>query len=246
MLELIRRHRSEFQDTITIVVGHEAERRFTVHQDLVCHRSPFFKGACTRGWMEAEEKIVRLPDHRPVIFKLYLECAYSHTKDLEIHVRRAAQQRASVIGSEELRMIENSMLRSLWFLADYLGDTDCMNRAMDTLRAFHPDGIMAQVPMKEWDDMVGNSTDVAFLDGLRESASAANGIMEKARTDSGMQRLVASQLASILSPAWLDLVGDKFTRSTLMATLKDVVSRDGVFALLRGGPQSFEPSKYHE
>ena len=50
-------------DIITVLVGLEATAtRFFVHADLITQHSDFFQACLKKGWKEAEERIVRLPD----------------------------------------------------------------------------------------------------------------------------------------------------------------------------------------
>jgi hypothetical protein len=50
-------------DIITVLVGPKATAaRFFVHSDLVSQHSDFFQACLKKGWKEAEERIVRLPD----------------------------------------------------------------------------------------------------------------------------------------------------------------------------------------
>lgn len=59
-----------------VLVG-PAERPFTLHQGLVCAKSKFFKAACSRRWLEGQQKIVRLPEANPEAFQEYCKWTYS-------------------------------------------------------------------------------------------------------------------------------------------------------------------------
>ena len=56
------------------------EERFILHHDAVCARSKFFKAACSKQWREGQERLVRLPEVDPVVFKTY--CGWVYSGDL--------------------------------------------------------------------------------------------------------------------------------------------------------------------
>jgi hypothetical protein len=57
---------------LKIVVGPAGDTRdFCIHEALLTARSKFFEKAMGKGWKEAEEKLVKLPDDDPDIFALY-------------------------------------------------------------------------------------------------------------------------------------------------------------------------------
>ena len=60
---------------VKVLVG-EQEQAFTVHEGLICARSKFFRNAMNGNWLEADEKIVRLPDDEPAVFEGYLAVLY--------------------------------------------------------------------------------------------------------------------------------------------------------------------------
>lgn len=67
--------RSRFKKVITVLVGH-SEDDYTVHKDLICAQSPFFRAACNGNFVEAAEGTVRLPDDEPETFELLLQWLY--------------------------------------------------------------------------------------------------------------------------------------------------------------------------
>ncbi|KAF2801691.1 uncharacterized protein BDZ99DRAFT_528162 [Mytilinidion resinicola] len=50
---------------------------FSVHESLVCSRSPFFANAMNGAWAEAESRVVPLPDDAPSTFALYRTWLYT-------------------------------------------------------------------------------------------------------------------------------------------------------------------------
>lgn len=51
---------------------------FIVHESIIRKHSPFFEAAMGRNWKEAKERLVLLPDHEPIAFRLYLQWIYTH------------------------------------------------------------------------------------------------------------------------------------------------------------------------
>ena len=117
------------------MVGAQQEQ-FTVHQDMICDRSPFFKAACSKGWVEHEARKVNLPDESPEIFQAYLDWAYSQTKDIIRLLKSPDSLLDSMLDfaiQQDLRL----KLCRLWILADYLGDSTCKNEVMNNLISLH-------------------------------------------------------------------------------------------------------------
>jgi hypothetical protein len=102
----------DFNNTVAVLVGPE-EQRFILHQDAVCDMSKFFKAACSKRWVEGQEKLVRLPEAKPEVFQEYCKWIYSGTID----VGRLTPQ-----GEQKSRTAEHSMLINLFLLADSLDD----------------------------------------------------------------------------------------------------------------------------
>lgn len=74
--------RIDFGEDATVLVGAD-EKRFTAHRDILLRSSTFFRSALTNaGWREAQEKIVRLPEHDAASFTLYLHWLYNKRTDL--------------------------------------------------------------------------------------------------------------------------------------------------------------------
>ncbi|KAK3697349.1 hypothetical protein LTR37_017494 [Vermiconidia calcicola] len=125
-----KKFRTEFSATITVIVrSGDLERTLTVHEDLICSRSDFFKAACSATWANAAEKVVKLPHSNSRIFRLYLEWIYAKGNDLAGLVRSAVKE----IEDRAVRDFIYQVLCWLWVLADYLGDRGCKNEVIDTL-----------------------------------------------------------------------------------------------------------------
>jgi hypothetical protein len=67
----------DYSNLIKVLVGAN-ELRYTIHKDIVCAKSKFFRAACSSRWREGEEKTVRLPEIRkPKIFQNYVDWIHS-------------------------------------------------------------------------------------------------------------------------------------------------------------------------
>ena len=73
---------------MTVLVGN-TQKTFSVHEDLICARSKFFRNALQGTWTEAQDKIVKLPEDEEKTFELYLELLY--TGDLPILCNKSPQ-----------------------------------------------------------------------------------------------------------------------------------------------------------
>jgi hypothetical protein len=63
---------------LKIVAGATGSTRdFCIHEALLTARSKFFEKAMGKGWKEAEEKLVKLPEDDPDIFALYEQVIYT-------------------------------------------------------------------------------------------------------------------------------------------------------------------------
>lgn len=63
--------------TITVLVAEgNAQKKFVIHQDLICARSDFFRNSMKDGWKESNEGVVELPEDDPQIFGLYVQSLY--------------------------------------------------------------------------------------------------------------------------------------------------------------------------
>jgi len=109
----------DFDTIIVILVGPE-EQPFTLHQDLVCAKSKFFQAACSKRWIEGQEKLVRLPKVEGRVFQHYWKWVYSDSFP---------------VGDDETE--EKRGIRHLWIdlylLGDSLDDIQLRNQTMEEL-----------------------------------------------------------------------------------------------------------------
>ena len=81
--------RYAFLESITVLIGSK-EVSFTVHKDVVCDQSNFFRAACNGKWKEAAEKCVRLPEADPHIFGVYVGWLYTGKLDFSAENGKAS------------------------------------------------------------------------------------------------------------------------------------------------------------
>ncbi|KAI4927688.1 hypothetical protein J4E85_006200 [Alternaria conjuncta] len=63
---------------VTVIVGKGLhQERFSIHEEIVCARSEFFKRALNGKWTESKERIVRLPEDDPKTFGIYTNLVYT-------------------------------------------------------------------------------------------------------------------------------------------------------------------------
>ncbi|KAF1950256.1 hypothetical protein CC80DRAFT_496902 [Byssothecium circinans] len=63
---------------LKVIVGKdEAEKVFSVHQDLICSCSDFFKNAMNGEWKESDTGTIHLTDDDPKVFAKYLQACYT-------------------------------------------------------------------------------------------------------------------------------------------------------------------------
>jgi hypothetical protein len=91
---------------ITALVGPE-ETPFSVHQEAICDKSKFFRAACSKRWVEGQERRVRLPEVKVEAFRHYCKC----TPESEL----------------DGKVAEHALLVSLYVLGDSLDDVQLRN-----------------------------------------------------------------------------------------------------------------------
>jgi len=106
-------------------VGPEGrEEPFTIHRDLICSTSKFFKAACSKLWAEGKEKVVRLPEIDVDIFQAYVVWVY-HGK---VAVNKLDTNGGKATAHDEMRETVG-----LYLLGDVIDDILLRNAAMRVL-----------------------------------------------------------------------------------------------------------------
>jgi hypothetical protein len=100
------------------------EQRFTIHKDLVCASSKFFKAACSKRWAEGRAKEVRLDEVKAETFRAYIVWVYAE----KITANRSTQGDAKVAALDEFAETVD-----LYLLGEFLDDLRLRNAAMRAL-----------------------------------------------------------------------------------------------------------------
>ncbi|KAK5728042.1 hypothetical protein LTR17_012239 [Elasticomyces elasticus] len=138
-----KRPRTNYGDTIVVLIGTN-ETSFTVHQDLLCRSSCFFKTALAGDWLESREGIFRLAETNADAFRTYVDTLYTpsvHLRDLVDEIPPRFSEGDSLKAKLKAAIthgLENTLqLCRLWALGDYLQDHEFQNKALDTLANMH-------------------------------------------------------------------------------------------------------------
>ncbi|KAL3422075.1 hypothetical protein PVAG01_06231 [Phlyctema vagabunda] len=65
-------------DIVHVLVGTEL-KDFSIHKDIICHYSPFFKAAFTSDFQEGKSSIMKLPEQRTEVFEIFYQWIYYQT-----------------------------------------------------------------------------------------------------------------------------------------------------------------------
>lgn len=111
----------DYDSMVTVLFG-AAEQRFTVHKDVICVKSKFFRNACSKRWPEGEEKIVRLPKARSTrAFQIYMDWTYTN----ELVIDNVDRPTAGT------RLVDKVI--EIYLLGDVLDDVKLRNKALELL-----------------------------------------------------------------------------------------------------------------
>lgn len=112
-------------DVICVLVGKESHAtKFFVHTELITNHSELFKAALKRGWKEAEERLVRLPEEKPKNFENFHSFLYTG----KVYSRKLNENKPS-----ENEDLEWSRLSEAWVLSEVLLSSTYKDAVMDTI-----------------------------------------------------------------------------------------------------------------
>jgi len=103
-----------FDSTIT--------KTYVVHESLFREASPFFEAAIGREWKEAEDRAVKLPEHTPEAFEIYLRWVYAHR----------ILQPSPIVSLDNILVNVHNLSRA-YVLGDVLLDPDFKDAIIDAL-----------------------------------------------------------------------------------------------------------------
>jgi len=101
-------------------VGSESPVTFSVHENLICAASDFFKKATSREWKESKERSIKL-EHDAEVFQIYLHWLYRHTLPLRV-------DEPGLSGNTEYVQLANA-----YVLGDFLQDTHFKDAVIDAI-----------------------------------------------------------------------------------------------------------------
>jgi hypothetical protein len=127
----------DFDDTIIVLVGPK-EKRFSIHQEAICDKSKFFKAACSKSWIECNQKLVRLPEVEVEVFRQYCKWVYSGL----IPVNPRPQDDKD--GDNKVQSLKRDLSIQLYLLGDLLDDIQL--RKMATQALFETLGQCVKLP----------------------------------------------------------------------------------------------------
>ncbi|KAK5728056.1 hypothetical protein LTR17_012253 [Elasticomyces elasticus] len=118
-----KKFRPAYLDNITILAGPE-ETPLTVHQDIICAKSDFFKAACSETWTKGKESTIQVRTVETDVMKLYIHWTYKDQVCLDI-----------IDTTPTTRKIHLStfLLFKLYVAADMFLDTALKNAVTDQL-----------------------------------------------------------------------------------------------------------------
>jgi hypothetical protein len=125
-----RSTRHEYNNLVTTLVGPD-QVAFTVHEHFICAKSKFFKNACSEKWTGGgtgnTNRVIRLADAEPRIFKCYLKWVYTNEIVIEIEDDPRDPNRQWRRPKEQDRLIK------LYVLGNTLDDVRLRNRVLKDL-----------------------------------------------------------------------------------------------------------------
>jgi hypothetical protein len=116
----------DFDVIIIVLVGPE-ECRFSLHKIKLCSKSKFFRAACSERWIEGQEKLVRLPEVKVEVFRVYCEWIYNSN---------LPTIRCTAGDKETEKAVERNQLAHLYLLGDSLDDLELRRAATQAIFTF--------------------------------------------------------------------------------------------------------------
>ncbi|CAG9989478.1 unnamed protein product [Clonostachys byssicola] len=107
--------------TIEVIVGAKKHVPFTIHENVICASSQFFKKAMSGEWSEAKSRSVRLADEDPDVFHIYTQWLYHDTFPVRV-------DKPGVEGNAEYLLLAKA-----YVLGDMLQDGNFKDAILDAM-----------------------------------------------------------------------------------------------------------------
>lgn len=117
--------------TITILVG-SGPQKFVAQRDMLTESSSYFRSALKPSWQESKDRKIKLLDHDPTAFSIYLNWLFSGVVDVlesDEVVKHHTNQYGKVL--EEAGWRYHRIIHS-YILGDYIGDVKFCDALIDS------------------------------------------------------------------------------------------------------------------
>lgn len=128
-----------------------SEQVFTVHKEVICANSKFFRAACSERWIEGKEKKIKLPDVEASLFRCYLVWVYGAKIDVERFTNEEIDNLSGGVGVLVAKYLE------LYILGDVLDDVRLRNKVLQTLVLDTKTALYPQTVARVWEKTPDNS-----------------------------------------------------------------------------------------
>lgn len=145
----------------TVDIDYTITRDFLVYEDIFRQQSPFFEAALGRDFKEAHDRVVKLPEHTPEAFEIYLRWVYSS--------RIVVPNEADDNESEASKAMVSLLCRS-YVLGDILQDVDFKDALVDAF--IQKTSSSGYLPTEEAKYVYGNTIEGAPLHRVFATLSA--------------------------------------------------------------------------
>lgn len=120
-------HHSFVAKPVTVVVGEgDSATTFYIHEEAAKAHSDFLAAALHKGWKEAEDKVIKLPEDNAGLFNIFVR--FVHTGRVYCAEEGDVSEKNGVSRDQEW-----SRLTKSWLLGDKLGSTSFKDAIIDAL-----------------------------------------------------------------------------------------------------------------
>lgn len=124
---------------------------FLVHKDIICAKSKFFVAACSKSWLEGQEKQVKLPEVDASLFQSYLTWIYCG----QLNITCFSNEDINKLSCQSSRTVAKYL--ELCFLGDVLDDVHLRNKVLQTLVLGADNMLHVQTVQRVWEKTPNNS-----------------------------------------------------------------------------------------